>query len=695
MASNARLRELAGLRLETSWPNADFHSALPKRPRTAFQSDEIPGKSHLLFPSKQDFLQTLPAPLLDEQPVSNPNAETDNALPSHHNHHLKAQEDLVIGRGRAKSVDSKPDPSSEGSRRSCLEPFPLDKRKISLRSSQSPERGISVGVIEPSKKRLHRQSDPLNLRSIGKPISDPLGSSAKYDEPLSKNSNDNMPHIPYQTSERGRGHDQGRSSLDENDSVPPLVPGFTTSPPLDIAPTPRYGPLDQDISPTASASPIRFPSLPGSGTLPSPRPEVRRASSYNLERIGSGRYARRRTSARSTRSGSVAKSPASSWLSMWKEEPGAPLAKPDDEGQLIGDHDQYVIGKQVGFGGFSIVKEAQTFENDQPVVRAVKIVRKHVDGRTEQEDDELQLELQHEIAMWRLLKHPNILELVEEYCTSFATFCFTQMTSGGTLFEFVRRQRQLSADSMLERSMSSINEPGGTSHFPRAWMPLRLAKRYLFQLASALKYLHLDMKIVHRDIKLENCLLDFSKTSDDADGEGNLLLCDFGMAEFLSQQERVESYQVDPEQPWQDSDESLSPQVGIGPAGTSTSITGSLQYASPELIKAGKPLFNPSVDMWAYGVVSHALLTAELPFTHHFLSILQTMILRGDWDSQALMDVIHQRYSGSDGNDANAAIELTLNCLNINMAQRWSVTEVLDCEFLGSHRAQVGPLAQL
>ena len=71
------------------------------------------------------------------------------------------------------------------------------------------------------------------------------------------------------------------------------------------------------------------------------------------------------------------------------------------------------------------------------------------------------------------------------------------------------------------------------------------------------------------------------------------------------------------------------------------------------------------------------------------------MILRGDWDSQALIDVMHQRYSGSDGKDANAAIELTLNCLKMNMAQRWSVTEVLDCEFLGNFQAQVGPLAQL
>ena len=84
---------------------------------------------------------------------------------------------------------------------------------------------------------------------------------------------------------------------------------------------------------------------------------------------------------------------------------------------------EYVLGKQIGFGGFSIVKEAFKLEENGSTRRlAVKIVRKHVAGRTEQENDQVQAEFDHEVRVWRYLNHPHVLTLDAVYETEYATF---------------------------------------------------------------------------------------------------------------------------------------------------------------------------------------------------------------------------------------------------------------------------------
>lgn len=468
---------------------------------------------------------------------------------------------------------------------------------------------------------------------------------------------------------------------EEQDSVPPLHAASSKSPSVNPVPDPPVGISESNISPTMASSPIPFTPLRTPGSIPSPRPgHAPRSSSFQMDRVGSARRQGRRASARSGRSGSVAQSPASSWLSMWSREENVTATQSDDDGQSIGQNNEYVLGRQVGFGGFSIVKEATTFENGEPVVRAVKIVRKHVDGHDDLENDKFQLELQHEISIWKQLKHTNILRLIDEYTNSFATFCFTQMTSGGTLFDHVRRHRQMSSSSVQENVLTS-NESSGMVAFRETGVPLKLSRRYLHQLASALRYLHRDMHMVHRDVKLENCLLNFPCGELGHEDEGNVLLCDFGMTDHISPDLRDEAYHASQGQIWEGCDDMCSP-VDIGPSATSTSITGSLQYASPELIRAGRPIFEPFVDMWAFGVVSHALLTAELPFTHHFMPILQTMILKGEWNVNALVKTVNEKYPEVDSRDASSAADLTLKCLEMDTSRRWTTDDVLNSPFL-------------
>lgn len=370
---------------------------------------------------------------------------------------------------------------------------------------------------------------------------------------------------------------------------------------------------------------------------------------------------------------STSNSPASAFLSQLSGA-SAPAPEPDEEGQQIGDQGEYVIGQQIGFGGFSIIKEVFRLENGQRQRLAVKIVRKQVIGKDVLENERFQHEAEHEVSIWRHLKHPNILPLISIFDTPFARFCIMPLTPSGTLLDLVRRFRKTapptpgaspSAATNLEQTAPSL-------------MPIALVRKYVHQLARALRHLHQDMRVVHRDIKLENCLLDQS---------GTLLLCDFGMADFHDPEARESASGRRPGSPgsgWEYGSDSECdhPHSGMGPSETSTSITGSLPSASPELIRASGPVYQPSVDMWAFGVICYTLIVGRLPFHHAFAPTLQLMILKGDWDRDAVRLAMQAR--NEDDDCVSAAVALVNGCLDMNPQKRWTIAQVMSSRFIRS-----------
>lgn len=358
---------------------------------------------------------------------------------------------------------------------------------------------------------------------------------------------------------------------------------------------------------------------------------------------GSLRRASRRSSGRSGRSLS-SMSPAASFLSRYKPSE-APLkpCEPDDEGQGIGYDGEYIIGKQIGYGGFSVVKEVTSIEGGKRVVNAVKIVRKQLRNKSEMENEQIQTQFDHEVEIWRFLRHPYILPLLRVYTTDFATYCITKLNKGGTLFDLVRDMRRKRKNGL----------------------PCRLVKRYAYQLASAMRYLHNDVQVVHRDIKLENCLVDMTVPNAETDG-GDILLCDFGMADFVISDQR------DGPEP-----HSIGDNQNIGPADTSTSIAGSLQYAAPELFNAPGPVFSPSADIWAFGVVIYALITANLPFNEGLDIKTTTKILNGEWDADLIRGAEAAKCSSVDD-----VLELITGCLEMDPQKRWTVHDILECSWL-------------
>ncbi|KAF2111540.1 kinase-like domain-containing protein [Lophiotrema nucula] len=425
-----------------------------------------------------------------------------------------------------------------------------------------------------------------------------------------------------------------------NDQVASLTSETTASPPVEEVRTPLDSTADYLLSPIAASSPIEFP------PFLSRRNGSQRSRSYRAELAegeGSLRRTSRRSSARSGRSLS-SMSPAASFLARYNVT-DAPLkaSEPDDEGQGIGYDGEYIIGKQLGFGGFSVVKEVATIENGRKVVHAVKIVRRQLRGKSDLENEQIQTQFDHEVEIWRYLRHPYILPLLRVYTTEFATYCITRLNKGGTLFDLVR-------DTHRKK------KKGISAH---------LVKRYAYQLASAMRYLHNDILIVHRDIKLENCLVDMTVPNAERDG-GDILLCDFGMADFITSDNR------DGPEP-----HSTGDNQNIGPANTSTSVAGSLQYAAPELFNAPEPVFSLAGDIWAFGVVIYALATARLPFNEGLDAKTVMKILKGDWDSELLRgsEAVHE--GGFD--DLHALVR---GCLDMNPDTRWTVNNILSCAWL-------------
>lgn len=516
---------------------------------------------------------------------------------------------------------------------------------ISFNPKVSVESGKQIPLEEPLSMGDSKNRPPQKFESR----SSGLRNALSQDDDQTQRTDESPSWSPKRAQDRGfptglsraqpfTRPDNGSSTNSEIEHPTSLTSQSTLSPLTDEARTPPDNLNHTILSPFCVPSPEDRSSSWSAG-IATPFGSKR---SSTFDRSSSLRNSTRHSSRRSTMSSG--KSPASMFLSMWGsgEEPAS---QPDDEGQMVGD--DYVLGKQIGFGGFSAVKEAyKADKHGETKTLAVKIVKKQITGRTERENDEVQAEFDHEVRVWRYLSHPNILTLDAVYETDYATFCFTKLAIGGTLFDLVRQNR-----SGLES---------------------QLAKKYAYQLACAIRYLHEDARVVHRDLKLENCLLDPIKVPDGT-VSSTLVLCDFGMAEWISIDNGGDS-----PNPYEDAADRPPPQQ-MGPAGSSTSVAGSLEYASPELLQSVDGVIHPSVDIWAFGVIVYSIVVGSRPFQDAFAPRIQANIVNGTWDQNA---VFGNTLDGQPRQHREDALDLIRGCLTMDPSRRWTIGKVLDCAWL-------------
>ena len=104
--------------------------------------------------------------------------------------------------------------------------------------------------------------------------------------------------------------------------------------------------------------------------------------------------------------------------------------------------------------------------------------------------------------------------------------------------------------------------------------PEMAARIIMIELVSVLDYLHNELEMIHRDIKLENVIIDRN---------GNAHLIDFG---FLAPPEQK--------------------------TGCTAELCGTPKYISPELIKSNTISF--SNDIWSLGVLLYTIMMGHFPF---------------------------------------------------------------------------------
>ncbi|KAK9244954.1 kinase-like domain-containing protein [Lipomyces tetrasporus] len=156
------------------------------------------------------------------------------------------------------------------------------------------------------------------------------------------------------------------------------------------------------------------------------------------------------------------------------------------------------------------------------------------------------LNLAREIHHYRQLLHPHIARLFEVIVTESTVWLVLEYCPGDELYAYLIRKRRLSIDQ---------------------------AQRIFAQLCGAVAYIH-TKNIVHRDLKLENILMDKHES---------VKLCDFGFTRECEPKRLLQTF------------------------------CGTICYAAPEMVK-GEKYHGQAVDVWSLGIILYALLCGELPF---------------------------------------------------------------------------------
>ena len=206
----------------------------------------------------------------------------------------------------------------------------------------------------------------------------------------------------------------------------------------------------------------------------------------------------------------------------------------------------YKYGRLIGQGAFGKVNLGLNILTGRIV--AVKSFDKN---NSELTGDNMK-KILYETDLMKKLNHPNITKILEMFEDEKYFMIIMEYINGGNLFSFVKKRRKLSE---------------------------KTAKFLFRQIILGIKYIH-EQNIVHRDIKLENLLIDLNN---------NVKICDFGIGRRIKNKNQLLHDQC-----------------------------GTLMYMAPEILLSSKEKGYEGfpVDIWSSGISLYIMLSGALPFNY-------------------------------------------------------------------------------
>lgn len=214
---------------------------------------------------------------------------------------------------------------------------------------------------------------------------------------------------------------------------------------------------------------------------------------------------------------------------------------------------------------------------------AVKILDWGEDGMvTSAEAAAIRASFRQEVAVWQKLDHANVTKFIG--------------ASMGTTNLKIPSQSATSDghNSLPSRACCVVVEylPGGTLkkfliRNKRKKLAFKVVIQIALDLARGLSYLH-SKKIVHRDVKTENMLLDANRT---------VKIADFGVARVEAQNPR-----------------------------DMTGETGTLGYMAPEVLD-GKP-YNRKCDVYSFGICLWEIYCCDMPYPYLSFTDVSSAVVR-------------------------------------------------------------------
>ncbi|KAH0456821.1 hypothetical protein IEQ34_014728 [Dendrobium chrysotoxum] len=205
--------------------------------------------------------------------------------------------------------------------------------------------------------------------------------------------------------------------------------------------------------------------------------------------------------------------------------------------------ERYEPLKELGAGNFGVARLVRDKKTKELV--AVKYIER---GKKIDEN------VQREIINHRSLRHPNIIRFREVQLTPTHLAIIMEYAAGGELFERICNAGRFSEDEVLRFTLESF---------------------FFQQLISGVSYCH-SMEICHRDLKLENTLLDGSPAP-------RVKICDFGYSKSALLHSQPKS------------------------------TVGTPAYIAPEVLSR-KEYDGKIADVWSCGVTLYVMLVGSYPF---------------------------------------------------------------------------------